>query len=354
MKTEMSTAEHCRELVVAADELRFRDPGRALVRAREACEAAAGCEPQAAKSADWLKLQAEAWAVLASAYRAVGDFQHAENAINLAISFLQAVPPNAVLKDAAPKDAASRETVGPTVWARLAQRASYLRCSQKRFSEALALSQDALLIYEQAEDSLAAGSAWVDRALIFARSGDPETAIDLLERCLPQLDERQDPRSYLAAVHNMAYYRLRVATTPSEEQEGLRWLEQARRLHQERPEPHGLLQLQAVAAVAAIRFGRRDQGVQELWRIYRGFEELQALPEQMLALLHLADCAVAENDDDEVMRIAGLLFPLLSKTRLPEVARAALLRFLGAARSRSVTQDLVTRVTDELQQAVGG
>ncbi len=334
----MLTPEDCRQLVEAADELRFRDPGQALARAREACEAAAGMESGPPGSFRWLQLQADAWSVMASAYRAVGDLQRSENAVNLAISFLQAAP---------------KKAIEPKTWARLAQRASYVRCSQKRFAEALALSRDALRIYEGENDEQSVGSAWVDRALIFARSGDFEGAIAILERCLAQIDERQDPRSYLAAVHNMAYYRLRVATTPDEEQAGLRWLERARRLHRQRPERHGLLQLEAVAAVAAIRFGRRHLGIEDLWRAYRGFGELQALPEQMLCLLHLAECAVADHDDDEVMRIAGLLFPLLSKTRLPEVARAALLRFLGAARSRSVTQDLLSEVTDELHQAVG-
>ena len=330
----MTELERCRQRVDAADQLRSQDPGRALDEARTACEVAAACESE---SLDWQLLQAEAWAVLASAYRSVGDLRRSEGALNVALELVDDLP-----------------EVHPTTWARLAQRACYLRCSQKRFAEALSLSNDVLGIYQQQGDEPAAAAALVDRALILARAGDPRKAITVLSRCLEALDPQHDAKNHLAAVHNMAYYRLQVAETEAQEQEALQWLEKAKQCHRRRPEPLGLLQLQAMAAVTAIRFGRRRQGTESLWQVYHGFGELRALPEQILTLLHLAECAVGACDDDEVTRIAGLIFPLLGKTPLPETARSALLRFLNAARSRSVTRELVTHVTDELQQAVGG
>lgn len=332
----MPDLEFCRRLIHAADELKLSNPGKAVDQARLACEAAGAVEPAPSRD-DWYQLQSEAWAVLGSAFRTVGDLPRSENALGIAIAFLDQLPNDAVL---------------PEHWARLTQRACYLRLSQRRFDEALELNRDVVRIYDEQGDEGSVQSAFVDRALILARSGSPETAIPVLERCLEKMDLERDPRGYLAAVHNMAYYRLQVAVTADEEQNALLWLERARRCHHRSPEPLGLLQLQAMAALTAYRMGRREQAIESLWQVYRGFGEIQALSEQILTLLHLAACAADRGRRSEVTRIAGLLFPLLNKAGLSESARAALLRFMNAARSRSVTPELVTRVTHELQQAM--
>ena len=326
--------EAWRGRIEAADALRFQDPGRSLSLSLQVCEAVAALDGPS--GGPWGRLQAEAWGTLGSAYRAVGDLRRAESCLQIALAFLDGT------------------SVEPQVWARYAQRASYLRCSQRRFDEALALCDDVVRIYDDQGMDQDAASALVDRALIFARGGRPEVAVGILETCLERLDAAQRPRAYLAAVHNMAYYRLQAASSPEQEREAAAWLDRADALYEESSAPLARWQLEAMRGVTAIRFGRRAEGERILWHAYHGLGELHARSEQMLALFHLADSAAARRDDDELLRLAGLIFPLLRELRLPQVARRAVLRFLSAARARRVTSEVIHQATDELQLVVGG
>lgn len=319
-----------------AEELRFQDPGRSL-------EASLAVRDQVAslggEGKNWVFLQADAWSALGSVYRSVGELSRAEGCLQVALAFLDDLGPS----------------VTPGIWARFAQRASYLRCSQRRFDEALDLNIDVVQLYMRDGMEADARAAGVDKALFLARSGRPREAISVLDLCLDEIDRKQNPMAFLAAVHNMTYYRLLVAENIREEEEALVWLDQARDLHREHPEllePLGVLQLQAIAGATAIRMGRNSAGEEALRNAYEGFLECRALPEQMLTLLYLSHAALHRDDEAEILRLAGLIFPLLKTVSLPSVARNAVLRFLGAARSGKVTVDLIHRVADELHQAM--
>ena len=340
----MSPAELARwqRKIDDADALRFRDPGRSLHMSRQVLEDVAAAD--GAGHGPWGRLQADAWGTLGSAYRAVGDLRRAEHCLQVALAFLDEQSPS------------------PECWARFAQRASYLRCSQRRFAEALDLNDDVLRLYREQGLEQDAVAALVDRALFFGRAGRTAVAVELLERCLAELDAEARPRAHLAAVHNMAYYRLRAAG-PNQEADALAWLERAEALHRQCPASLAQLQLQAMSGVTAIRFGRLEEGRVLLQGAHDGFCELQARPEQMLSLFHLSELYVIEGDptqddlaqrnDEELLRLAGLIFPLLKEVELPRVARRAVLRFLSAARARRVTLDLIHQATEELQQMVG-
>jgi tetratricopeptide (TPR) repeat protein len=300
--------------------------------AERARDLAAGIDAETVGNVHWAALQAEAWAVLGSTFRAVGDLARAENALNIALYFLDS----------------TRPVADPAASARWAQRAAYLRSDQRRSAEALDLIATAIDELEQLGDSARLSCAWVDRGVILHRAGRTRDAISCLRRAFEKLEREREPRVYLAATHNMALYLQEVAEGPAELAEALRWLEQAIQEHARLPERISLLKLRVLAALTAIRLGQRETGTAELWRAFEGFRALDSTLNQAVVLLHLIGLALAAGDLSETQRLAGLLFPLFSRLAVDEPSSRALKAFLRAAQTQSLTVDAVEALTRQL------
>lgn len=330
---------HCRFLLQDADDLRGRDPRRAVGVAEAARDLAARTECDARSRQEWSVLQAEAWAVLGSAYRGIADLGRAESAFNIAAGFLRNAGP-----------AGSRDRL---VWSRLAQRASYLRCDQRRFEEALSLNEEAMICYrEMAELQQFAGSL-VDRSLILGRQGETERAVGCLGRALHLLDPASSPRSYLAALHNMTLYLCERAKSSEELQEACRWASMAARQHARYPEGINLLKLHLLEGSIAIRLGATDEGLSKLWTAYDGFESLGSVHNQTVVLLQLAQVAMTRGETRSVKRIAGRLLPIVRKLKVDRETSAALMLFYKAAQAEAVTQDLLQQALHRVGERQG-
>ncbi|MEL7059463.1 MAG: hypothetical protein AAGN46_05500, partial [Acidobacteriota bacterium] len=298
-----------------------------LRRALDARDAAAAIEPGGLGPA-WKALQAEAWGILASAQRVVGDLRRAENAINVAVAFLD--PP-------APVD--------PTLRPRLAQRAAYVRLDQQRIDEALDLATLAFDTFCALDRRDLAVGARVDRALALRRGGDPHAAEQELETALNELDalggaaaaedEREEAaRLRLAIAHNLAYCRFAVASTPAQWRRALSALDRARAAHAAHDRPLHRAKLDMLHATARLRLGEVDGAVAELERVRRRFAELSATTDEAAVLLQLAEIEATRGRIPAVRRAAGQLFPLLRRLDLDDAARDALHLFLGTVPER--------------------
>ncbi|MEM6794103.1 MAG: hypothetical protein AAF725_08970 [Acidobacteriota bacterium] len=333
-----------RRLIQAADEARDQHPARALQRALCARDFAASLDVGESEALDhetWSDLQSDAWAALGSAHRSTADLQAAESCLQVALTFLEA-----------------RAEADPRRRARLAQRAAYVRSDQGRFDEALDLLADARTLYVDLGEAQKAACARVDRALVLKRSGRPQAAIEELSASLETLDREAEPRSYLAAVHNMAHALLETAADEAEENEALRWLELAFEEHGRRPAALNVLRLRAVAALTASRLGRPSHGLAELRRLADEFARLGAAEDQALALLHTAELTLSAEDVEpaerasEVLRLSGRLFPLMARLPLDEDAHEALLGLMAGARRRELTVDAVRRAARLVEKSV--
>ncbi len=333
----MRELDLCRHLIREAEDLRFDDPREAVRLAKQARDRAAAIDRQAIGMPQWLRLQADVWAVLGSALRSVSDLREAEGALNVALCFLSA--PEA------------RADLDPLTHARLAQRAAYLRCDQRRFEESLELINEALGIYEEQGDAQAAAGALSDRGLILKRCGRREEALADLRTALERLDPRWSLRYVLAAVHNMAFCLYELATTPQDNRRLFEWLELACRCHAALPERVNLLKLRSLYGLTAIRLGRFEEGVAELWRSQEGFKGLGAVYDQSLILLHLAAAYLSRGRGNDVKRVAGQLFPVFRSLEIDREALTALMLFYSAAQADTATQDLIDQVAATLQRA---
>lgn len=292
----MNELESCLQFLAQADELRRTYPERSLALAKDARDVAAVLDRQTVGPIRWRCLQGDAWAILGSSYRAVGDLRRAENAFNVAFSFL-----------------AEKPLFDPLALSRLSQRAAYLRCDQGRFAEALELVDSAIADYRQMEERGRLACALVDKGVVLRGAGRVREALGLVRQALEILDPAAEPRIFLAASHNMALYLEELAETPHELQEAIAWLEVALGQHGQARESVDFFKTRAVVALTSIRLGRRAEGRDELLRCFEGFGRLQSVPNQAVMLLHLLAGALLAEDQPEVQRLTGLFFPLLHR-----------------------------------------
>ncbi len=322
----------CRCLLRKADDLRHRDPKRAVSVAEAARDLAARVDCDSFGHPEWSALQVEAWAVLGSAYRGIADLRQAEGAFNVALRFLPA--------------GELESTIDPLARPRLAQRASYLRCDQGRFDEALDLNEEAMQAYRELDAFQQLAGSLVDRSLILGRQGRTEQAVECLIRALYLLDPSLSPRSYLAAIHNMTLYLCERARTRQDLLEVCRWARLAARQHARFPEDVHLSKLRLLEGAIAIRLGSTDEGLRKLWQAHDGFERLGSVHNQTVVLLQLAQVAMARGATRDVKRIAGRLLPIFRKLEVDRETSATLMLFYKAAQAEAATQEL-------LQQALG-
>ena len=319
----------CLRLLRRADELRHLDPKAAVRVAEGARDLAARSDRDGMEYREWLALQAEAWSVLGSAWRAVAGLRRAENALNVAHAFL----------DAAEK----HHGLEPVARPRLAQRASYLRCDQGRFDEALELNREAMAAYREQGATQAFAGALVDRALILGQQQQTKTAMACLVPALFLLDPVASSRSYRAAVHNMTIYLHETAESEATGREAGRWLALAERQHARFPEDIDQLKFWMLEGSVALRQGAVEQGIRKLWLAHDGFERLGSVHNQAVVLLQLAGISLARGETTNVRRIAGRLFPVFHRLKVDRETNAALMLFYKAAQADAVTGDLLER-----------
>ena len=304
----MIELESCLRFLSQADEIRHSHPRRSLELALDARDVAAVLDRKAVGVIRWRSLQADAWAILGSSYRAVGDLRRAENAFNVAFSFL-----------------AERPLYDPLALSRLCQRAAYLRSDQGRFPEALDLIDSAIADFRQLGENGRLACALVDRGVILRGAGLVREALSYVRQALEILDTAAEPRIFLAASHNMALYLQELAETPAELQEAIAWLEVAIAQHGRAAESVDFFKTRAVVALTSIRLGRREEGRAELQRCFEGFGRLDSIPNQAVMLLHLLALAAMAGQQDEIQRLTGLFFPLLHRLDPQEAIGNALL-----------------------------
>lgn len=323
------------QLLDDVDELRHHDPARALEMAMQTRDLVAGLDRRAL-GPRWFALQAQAWAVLGSAYRGVADLGRSEEAFNVALAFLET-------EELEPHQ-------DPIARARLAQRAAYLRCDQRRFAEALELIDEAIDVLRALPADDALGIALIDRAVITGRSGDPAKALSFLEQALARLDIRSHPQGCLAAVHNVAVYLFELAETREDHEEALRWQRLASELHGCSPRSFDLLKLKVVLGLTMVRAGEIDDGIAELSAAQKGFGEINAFYDQAIALLYLASVYLELGRTGQVKRLAGQLFPIFRHLAIDRETTAALMLFYNAAQAESASTELVAQVTAEVER----
>jgi tetratricopeptide (TPR) repeat protein len=172
-------------LIQRSEALRFRSPEQMFhfaLLARLAADACAAAEARStARLAD---LRARALGQLGNAFRVAGKLDEAEATLDGAQEYC------------------AHGTGDPLLRGQLLQKAGVVCIYRRKLDEALDWLSDAGLIFNRLEalDDLAA--THIHKAIAYVYRGNPEKAIELLDRALLLIDGDEDPLLLIAARHN--------------------------------------------------------------------------------------------------------------------------------------------------------
>lgn len=175
-----------KHMVETSHAVRYQDPAKMLHLADLARLAAEACPIEAAgndlRLAD---LRAQAWRQYGNALRVLGRLREAEDAFSVSRHHLEA------------------GTRDPLLRARFFTQMVSQRLAQRRFDEAIALSEDAGQIYKDLGDNHAFASTLVQKAMASLYAGAGEESIRILNRAIPLIDIERDVNLLLSACHNL-------------------------------------------------------------------------------------------------------------------------------------------------------
>lgn len=331
----MTDSYLCRRLVARADSMRQQDPGRAVSLADAARSLASSLDRRRVERAPWRALQAETWGALSSALRALGKSDDAEGALNVALAFVG-------------EDVSSFD---PTLSARLAQRAAYLRSGQERYAEAIELITEATRTFAQLGRRRLLATALVDRAVILGNAGRKRAAVRGFRRALDEHGSAMNRRTRLAAVHNTAVFLHEAAGTSAERREALRWLRLAIRCHDRMPAEAERHKLRALLGLTALDLGLVDQGFEALWTAFAASKRIGARGQQASILLDLVHASLRHDRAEDLRRISGEMFSLRPSFAHDRETDKALGRLHRALQAGGVTANLVADAADAVRAA---
>ncbi len=276
---------------------------------------------------DRLALQCLALGIFGSARRLKGRFSAASRAFQLALEVA--------------RRAGLREDT-----ANLLIRASYLLKDFGHFDRALALLNDALVIFVQLGSRWGIGRALVDQGMMHSALGEHEDAILDLKQGLKHLagSETQLKRYHLAAYQFAAYAYEQLGQL--DQAHG--WLERGVRAFEPQFAVDGA-KLQWVRGKLAFRHGRYAQA-EELLRAAGSVLASKEVPgKEALVTLDLISVLLAQGRGHEASELAADMAPLLFKFKNNPIAEAAILELISAAAAGRLRETVVREARARLE-----
>jgi tetratricopeptide (TPR) repeat protein len=320
----------CERLLEASYEACFEDPRRAVEMAQLAVAVVGRLEAEGGGGAELLAgLRARAWAHLGNAFRTNFDLPNAETAFATAESLLN-------------------ESEIP-----LAEKAKVLsllaswRKVQQRFAEASQIFDRVAALYKRLGQWDLLGRTLLQKALVCGEAGDGEGEMKLLRRALDLIDPQSDPRTFLAARHNL----INALYESGRAREAFALLYHTRPLYLQAGDRMNLLRLRWLEGLVAFGLQRIDQAEAAFREVREAFLELDLGYEAGLASLDLAGVYVMQGRSADVSRVAEETLQIFQSYNTHREAIAALLVFCAAARLDRAGLDLVRQVSAFLKRA---
>ena len=340
---ELQTQEHAHRLLLVRNSSRFHTWGlaellidesyirrhddihRTMELAEIAVEIVERIDESVYGSATLSDLRARAWAMKGNALRIRSELREAGRCLNRALKLLE------------------EGTGDPLEEAKVCEFFAALRSNQRRIDRAVRLQHRAMRLYRRAGHSERLGRAMVDLASYNALAGDRDYAIELVQKALEMVDAERDPRTVLAARHNLAVFlqesgRLREAMTV---------LAQARSLYEKLGDRHHLLRLRWLEGCLARDVGELKLAEEAFLEVYQGFVDVTPLAAAQVGL-ELATLYLEAGREDEVAPIVLTIERVFRAHEIDEHAVAAWLILREAVERKrlhaAVLKDVAARL----------
>lgn len=319
----------CQCLIDNSQNQLFIDPQEGLDLAELATEIAERLDNEHYGPPQASDMKAAAWCQMANALRVVSDLRKADEAFGIAEHFL-ALGSGDLLATA-----------------RLLDLKSTLRLAQVRFAEAIALVDGAIEIYRKIGDSRREGAALIRLAAIHSSQGNPERAVELVNRGMALLDREADRRQWIIAQHNLVTY----LANAGRYLEAQAKLIQIRRLHQQFGEEINLIRFRWLEGRVAAGLGRAREAENAFLEARESFIRHGLGYDAALVSLDLAAVYARLNRTEEMKRLALEMLPIFHSRDVHREAVAALLVLQQAITAERASLSLVREVASFLEEA---
>jgi tetratricopeptide (TPR) repeat protein len=319
----------CELLLQESHEAGFQDPSQSGELARLAVTVAELLSPEDCGGAEaWNGLCARAWAQLGNAGRIGSDLLAAEQAF-------------------AEARARSQQGISLLDAARVLDLEASLHRDRRRLEEASRLLDQVIRIYQRLGQWNLLGRALKQRSMVCGEEGDLESEMAFLRRALDLLDPREEPRTFLAARHNL----ISALNQSGRSREAFSLLFHTRPLYLKIGGRMNLLRMRWLEGLVAQGLGREEQAATAFREVREAFLDLGLGYDAALVSLDLAGILVHQGRAADVRRLAEDMLAALPGRDLPQEATAALLCFCHTARQEDVGTALVQRIADFLKRA---
>ncbi len=319
-------------LLEQSHETGFSDPPHAAGLARLAVAIAGLLEEQGEEEGnDGLRagLLARAWAQLGNALRISADHAGAEQAFAAAGSVLE------------------QGRVSPLETARVLDLEASLKRDQRRFDEAACLMDRVIAIYRKLGQKALLGRSLKQKSMICGESGDLEGEITLLRRALELLTPEGEPRTFLAARHNL----ISALCEAGRPRDAFALLFHTRPLYFKQGDRLNLLRLRWLEGTVALGLQRHEQAAVAFGEVREAFLDLGLDYDAALASLDLAEVYARQGRVSDVRRLADEMLEVFRSRNIHREALGALSVLQQSARLEKAGTVLVREVAGFLKKA---
>ncbi|HEX6903449.1 MAG TPA: hypothetical protein VF789_27275 [Thermoanaerobaculia bacterium] len=318
----------CQLILAKSREAVFSNPARAVDLANLALQVVRHLDD--AYDPSWiLDLRARCFAYLGNARRVLGELRSADDAFAKADSCL------------ARGGTGNRETE-----AEILDLKSSLRRAQRRFPEALALADRALVLYQESGDSRGVWKTSIKKSKILEEAGDFSGAIDLLQLVSQEIDPDREPRFVLYSKFNLLS--CLIAAERFDEAEKL--LPEIRALSGSQPQPVDLLRLHWMEGLIDLNAGRLGPAEAAFRDVQREFLSRGMGYDAALVSLDLARLYAQEGCTDDLKKLASELMPIFESRDVHREAIVALLMFQRACAEERTTVEMIREIAAFLRR----
>ena len=319
----------CELLIAECFRRGFEDPRKSVQLGKLAVAVAENFEPASYRPTLVADMQARAWIFLGNAQWKVSALKESED------SFRRA------------EDLQAQGSGDPLENAELFHRKSALRYSQRRFDEAVELLDQALAIYRRLGARHKTGQALILKGAYLTEARDFERSIPLLRRGLELVDADQDPRSVLAAKHNLVLQLQEVG----EVNEASERLEELRPLYAELGDNMNLLRLRWLEARLLRAQGDFTAAESAFQEVRKEFMERGLTYEVAVVAIDLAAVYLEQGRTAEVKELSTEMVTVFRSLEIPRETYAALVLFQRASEMERISFQVVQELSEFLEKA---